>query len=69
MATVPWDIDLNTRPIGSSNIPVWIDLLVVDPLLQIHPRFLLKKVGQLVFSMTLASLRRFANIHGYVLLN
>lgn len=66
---VPWDKDLNVKPIGPSDIPVWMDLMAIDPLLEIHASFLLKQVGRLVFSSTSTSLSKFANIRGCVLLN
>lgn len=66
VAAVPWEKDLNSKPIGPNDLPMWIDLLAVDPLLEIHATFLLKQVGRMVF---LASLSKFANIHGCVLLN
>lgn len=69
VVAAPWDVDLNIRPIGPLDIPVWIDLVAIDPLLEIHASFLMKQVGQLVFSLALASLSKFANLCGYVLLN
>lgn len=41
----------------------------MDPLLEIHAIYLLKQVGRLVFLSTLASLSKFANICGCVLLD
>lgn len=41
----------------------------MDPLLEIHTSFLLKQVGRFVFSSTAASLSKFSNIRGCVLLD
>lgn len=69
VAVVPWERDLNSKPIGPTDLLVWIDLLAVDPLLEIHANYLLNKVGRFVFANTSASLSKFANIRGCVLLN
>lgn len=69
MAAIPWEKDLNSKPIGPNDLPMWIALLAMDPLLEIHVTFLLKQVGKMDFSSTSASLSKFANIYGYVLLN
>lgn len=69
VAEVPWEKDLNSRPIGALDTPVWIDLIAIDPLLEIHANYFLNQVGRLVFDTTSANLSRFANIRGCVLIN
>lgn len=69
VAAIPWDIDLNSRPIGPLDTHVWIDLMMVDPLLEIHAAFILKQVGRMVFSLTSANLSKFAHIRGCILVN
>lgn len=41
----------------------------MDPLSEIHATYLLKQVGRMVFSSTLVSLKKFANVRGCVLLD
>lgn len=47
--------------------PVWVDLLSVNPVMEIYTNYMLKQVGRFIYSSSLASLSRFANIKGYVL--
>lgn len=42
VAVVQWERGLHSNPIGTSNTPMWVDLMTVDPLLEIHSIFLLK---------------------------
>lgn len=69
LVAVPWATDLKLKPIGPNDTPIWIDLLSVDPLLEIYSNYLLNQVGRLVFANTFASLNRYANIHGCVLMD
>lgn len=66
VATAPWEKDLNFHPISPADTPVWVDLVALDPLLEIHANFLLKQVGQLDFALTSTSLSRFVHIPGMV---
>lgn len=66
---VPWETNLNKKPIGTSNFPVWIDLVLVDPMLEVYTNFLLGSARQLEYATTLARLRRFVHICGCVLMD
>lgn len=53
-------------PLGYTSLGFLID---ADPLPEIHANFLLEQVGWLVYATTFASLSKFVNIRGYVLVN
>lgn len=69
VSVVHWETDLNSKPIKPSDSPIWIDLMAMDPLLEIHANFLLKQVGRLVFASTSTSLNQYAHICGCVLVD
>lgn len=69
VVVVPWEIDLNMNPIGVLDVPMWIDLVSVDPMLEVYANYLLGRIGWLVYRATSANLSRFAHIRGCVLLD
>lgn len=55
VVALPWATNLKTKPIGPSDTPIWIDLMFVDPVLEIYSNYLLKGASCLIFAATLAS--------------
>lgn len=62
LVAILWAMDFKLKPIGSNNTLVWIDLMLVDPMLKISSNFMLNQAGRLVYVATSANLRNFAHI-------
>ncbi|CAM6111900.1 unnamed protein product [Calypogeia fissa] len=62
----PWDLEVNMESSQPFHAPVWIDLLTVDPTLEIYANELLGKAGKVIYAATSYARSRYSNICGCV---
>ncbi|CAM6111896.1 unnamed protein product [Calypogeia fissa] len=64
---MPWAPDFDALTMKISEAPVWIDLPLVHPAMEIYANELLETVGKVVYPATTTSRSRFPHIRGCVL--
>lgn len=63
------ETNLNNNPIGVMDTPLWIELVLVDLVLEIYFKYLFGRASRLVYASTSTSLNRFAHIRGCILMD
>lgn len=67
VVALPWEAIASSYKVTRNSYLVWVDLLSMNPIMEIYANSMLKQVGKFISSSTLAILSRFAHIKGCVL--
>ncbi|CAM6083059.1 unnamed protein product [Calypogeia fissa] len=65
----PWDPANNRDTCSQFHAPVWVDLLSVDPVLEVYANQLLGRVREVIYAATATARSQYSNIRGCVRVN